>query len=157
KSCTQLRSPFVLVAIVKGPRIGRGQGITANPVVIFTHQRRAGLEPQIRPDKDPPQSVRILSVKRLAVIALVARLEADEVRGRLVTRAVIAEYFRHQRYFQLGCRPNIALSVHGHQTLESFQYATTKGSRQTFFQLHPVNNIAPGLFLSKDCTNDVKL
>src|SRR6476659_5092288 len=100
--------PLVFVPVVKGSRIGRGQSITAYALLIFEHQRQPRLEPQIGPDKNPPQSIRILPIKRFAVVALIAGFQADEVSGGLVARTVVADCRRHKNATpELGRRSNL--------------------------------------------------
>src|SRR5436853_1072643 len=76
----QLRPPFLFISLVKFSRVKGPQCIAADSIDIFEDQTDLRLECQIRPDVNPPQRIRIIAIKPLAVRAVVAGLEADVVR-----------------------------------------------------------------------------
>ena len=56
------------------------------PSFVFEDQAQLGLEREVRADEDAAERVGIVAVKRLAVLTVVAGLQADVVRARPIRR-----------------------------------------------------------------------
>lgn len=87
KTRAQILSPLGLVPRIKGVGIKGSQRVAAYALIVFEDEAHVWFEGQVGADENTTQSVRVLSEKRLAVLAMISRLEADIVSARLVARS----------------------------------------------------------------------
>src|SRR3954471_11520295 len=85
------RTPFRLVAPIKLARIERAKGIAADSLSVFKDETQIRLELKIGSDVDAAQSVRIIAVKWLAILAIVTGLETNVISAGLVARSGAAD------------------------------------------------------------------
>src|SRR6266566_1836718 len=84
KARAEARPPLLLVTGIEVARIERAERIAADPLLVLEDEAQLRLERQVRPDEQATQRVGVLPVNRLAILAVVARLEADIVSASLI-------------------------------------------------------------------------
>src|SRR5262249_22754026 len=78
------RPPFPFVPTVKRARVQCPQGIAAHALIVLDRETQLGLEDQIGANIDSAQSVGIVGVEWLAILAVIACFETDVIHRALV-------------------------------------------------------------------------
>src|SRR4051794_24732513 len=78
------RTPFGFVTLIKRAGIERPEGIAADAVLVFENEAQIRLKRQIGSDVNPAKSIRIFPIEWLAIVAVIAGLEADVISAGLV-------------------------------------------------------------------------